>query len=56
MNAEAARLNALTNLIIGAAIVVHKALGPGLLESAYESCLFHEKIRRDLSVLCGLRG
>ena len=31
-----------TDLIIGAAIEVHKALGPGLMESAYETCLCHE--------------
>ena len=35
-------LNKLTEQIIGAAIEVHKALGPGLLESAYEECLAHE--------------
>lgn len=35
-------LNCMTNRIIGAAIKVHKALGPGLLESAYETCLNHE--------------
>lgn len=32
----------LTELIIGAAIQVHRELGPGLLESAYEACLCHE--------------
>ncbi len=32
----------LTQQIIGAAIEVHRALGPGLLESAYETCLCHE--------------
>jgi GxxExxY protein len=32
----------LTNAVIGAAIEVHKALGPGLLESAYEVCLADE--------------
>ena len=32
----------LTNKIIGSAIEVHKALGPGLLESAYEKCLMKE--------------
>ena len=34
--------NVLTGKIIGAAIEVHKALGPGLLESAYEECLCYE--------------
>jgi len=38
MNAE----NVLTDRIIGAAIEVHRHLGPGLLESAYEDCLCHE--------------
>lgn len=35
-------MNGLTEKIIGAAIEVHKMLGPGLLESAYEVCLAHE--------------
>jgi GxxExxY protein len=35
-------LNKITEQIIGAAIDVHRALGPGLLESAYEECLCHE--------------
>ena len=35
-------VNQLTQSIIGAAIEVHKILGPGLLESAYEECLSHE--------------
>jgi GxxExxY protein len=34
--------NGLTERITGAAIEVHKLLGPGLLESAYEGCLAHE--------------
>jgi len=34
--------NELTHAIIGAAIEVHKLLGPGLLESAYEECLARE--------------
>jgi len=36
------KINDLTGQIIGAAIGVHKALGPGLLESAYEECLCYE--------------
>ena len=32
----------LTGSIIGAAIDVHRALGPGLLESAYEACVTYE--------------
>ena len=34
--------NELTEKIIGAAIEVHRTLGPGLLESAYQECLFYE--------------
>jgi GxxExxY protein len=44
------RLNALTEQIIGGAIAVHRALGPGLLESAYESCLTFELMDRGLSI------
>lgn len=36
------RTNELTGKIIGAAIEVHRQLGPGLLESAYETCLAYE--------------
>jgi GxxExxY protein len=38
----------LTEKIIGAAIEVHKVIGPGLLESAYEECLAHELSSADL--------
>jgi GxxExxY protein len=38
----------LTEQIIGAAIEVHKQLGPGLLESAYEECLCHELHLREI--------
>jgi GxxExxY protein len=40
-------INQLSSKIIGAAIEVHKALGPGLLELSYQKCLSHE---------LGLRG
>ena len=39
MNLE---INHITEQIIGSAIEVHRVLGPGLLESAYEECLCHE--------------
>lgn len=39
---QAMESHELTNEIIGAAIEVHKTLGPGLLESVYEKCLCHE--------------
>jgi GxxExxY protein len=35
-------INQITSEVIGAAIEIHKHLGPGLLESAYETCLCHE--------------
>jgi GxxExxY protein len=43
-------LNPLTERIIGAALEVHRELGPGLLENAYESCLAVEITARGLSV------
>ncbi len=39
---EGSGINAVTEKIIGAAMKVHSALGPGLLESAYEACLAYE--------------
>ena len=62
--------NALSNLIINRALTVHSALGPGLLESAYKECLFHELsssgifvekekpvplVYRDVKLECGYR-
>ena len=44
------RLNSISEAIIGAAIDVHKVLGPGLLESAYEACLAYELRQRGLKV------
>ena len=38
-------LNQLSNEIIGLAIKVHKALGPGLLESSYKECLYYEVVK-----------
>jgi hypothetical protein len=40
----------ITGALIDAGLKVHKALGPGLLESVYEHCLAHELARRGLSV------
>lgn len=48
-DAEAQRENKITEKIIGAAIEVHKALGPGLLESAYEECLCYEVAQQGFS-------
>ena len=43
-------INQITEKIIGCAIEVHKQLGPGLLESAYEECLFYELKNAGLEV------
>lgn len=43
------RLNDISKEIIGAAIEVHKTLGPGLLESVYQNCLFLELKERRLN-------
>jgi GxxExxY protein len=47
---EHEKLNRITESIIGAATSVHRALGPGLLESAYEACLTFELAQRGLKV------
>jgi GxxExxY protein len=43
-------VNSITERIISSAIAVHKELGPGLLESAYEACLMHELLTNGVSV------
>jgi GxxExxY protein len=43
-------LNALTKTIIGAAIEVHHALGPGMLESSYDACLAYELLQKGLKI------
>jgi len=45
-----AAINSITESIISAAIAVHRELGPGLLESAFEACLVYELIQHGLSV------
>ena len=70
MNRTKERVDLLSNRVIGAAIEVHKALGPGLLESAYEECLCCELseasitferqvplpvIYKDIKLQCGYR-
>jgi len=48
---QLSKLNELSELIIGAAIEVHKNLGPGLLESAYEAALYYElNTMKDMAV------
>lgn len=43
---EQGALNQITDIIIRSAIDVHRALGPGLLESAYESCMVFELVEQ----------
>jgi GxxExxY protein len=50
MSPEQERLTRITDSVIGAAMKVHTVLGPGLLESAYEACLAHELVKRNLHV------
>jgi len=48
MLATAQKINALSRHVIGAAIDVHREIGPGLLESAYEECLCYELLQKGL--------
>lgn len=43
--------NEISGKIIGCAIEVHKALGPGLLESAYKECLYYKLFQSGLNVV-----
>ncbi len=47
-NTEVADLNRLTASVIGSAMEIHRALGPGLLESTYEMCLCRELSLRQI--------
>lgn len=42
--------NELSNIVIGLAIEVHSALGPGLLENAYKECLYYKILKSGLNV------
>jgi GxxExxY protein len=42
--------NQITGQIVDAAMKIHSALGPGLLERAYEACMLHELRKRELDV------
>jgi GxxExxY protein len=43
-------INEISGQIVGAAIAVHRELGPGLLESTYKACLLYELVQRGLRV------
>jgi GxxExxY protein len=47
-------LEAIAKVTVDAIFTVHKALGPGLLESAYQACLEHELRKRGITVRCGI--
>jgi len=49
-DAEGTKLDEITGAVVDAAMKVHTALGPGLLESVYEKCLKHELTKRGLRV------
>jgi GxxExxY protein len=50
LNDNILNIEEVATLIIGCAIKVHKALGPGLLESAYKECLYYELLKAGLFV------
>lgn len=50
MSGVKVELRRISGLVVSAAVEVHRALGPGLLESAYETCLAYELEHRELRV------
>jgi GxxExxY protein len=50
LDPEMQELNRIGHEIVDAAFEVHQSLGPGLLESVYEACLFYELTKRGLKV------
>jgi GxxExxY protein len=50
LNDNILNIEEVATLIIGCAIKVHKALGPGLLESAYKECLYYELLKAGLFI------
>lgn len=50
MNDNNLNIEEVATLVIGCSIKVHKALGPGLLESAYKECLYYELLKAGLFV------
>ena len=52
VNSESEKCEYVASIIVDAAIKVHRALGPGLLESAYQQCLVYELVERGLDVKC----
>lgn len=52
MGIKNVELERLATTLVDSAFRVHSALGPGLLESAYQACLTHELRQRGLSVQC----
>ncbi len=47
---EGEKLNRITETIVGVAINIHRTLGPGLLESAYEACMVYDIVQAGLKV------
>lgn len=52
MQTDREKLNRIGTLIVESCIAVHKELGPGLLESAYQACLAHELRLRGVKARC----